>query len=136
MSSLWFLKMKLTDYLTAINYSKKPLMDTEDHLVEKEYAPYIVNRCLSYFIDTILHVNQINEFPDTDKKMQFDYLQNSIRKRKRFSKWQKKQKVENIEIVKEYYGYSNQKATEVMGLLSDNDIEEMRIYLSGGGINP
>jgi len=111
-------------------------MDTEDHLVEKEYAPYIVNRCLSYFIDTILHVNQINEFPDTDKKMQFDYLQNSIRKRKRFSKWQKKQKVENIEIVKEYYGYSNQKATEIMGLLSDNDIEEMRIYLYGGGINP
>jgi len=128
--------MKLTDYLTAINYSKKPLMDTEDHLVEKEYAPYIVNRCLSYFIDTILHVNQINEFPDTDKKMQFDYLQNAIRKRKRFSKWQKKQKVENIEIVKEYYGYSNQKATEIMGLLSDEDIEEMRIYLSGGGINP
>jgi|TARA_Y100000034_G_scaffold132245_1_gene194765 hypothetical protein len=128
--------MKLSNYLTAINHSKKPLMDTEDELVEKEYAPYIVNRCLSYFIDTILHVNQINEFPDTAKKMQFDYLQNSIRKRKRFSKWQKKQKVENIEIVKEYYGYSNQKATEIMGLLSDKDIEEMRIYLTGGGTNP
>lgn len=128
--------MKLSEYLNAINYSKNPLMNTEDELVEKEYSPYIVNRCLSYFIDTILHVNQINEFPDTSKKMQFDYLQNAVRKRKRFSKWQKKKMVDNLETVKEYYGYSNTKATEIMGLLSDKDIEEMRIYLSGGGIKP
>ena len=125
--------MKLTDYLNAINYSKKPLMDTEDHLVEKEYTPFIVNRCLSYFIDTILHVNQINEFPDTDKKMQFDYLQNSIRKRKRFSKWQKKTNLDNLDVVKDYFGYSDRKATEIMNILSNEDIEEIKQYLSHGG---
>ena len=111
-------------------------MNTEDNQVENKYAPFVVNRCLSYFIDTILHVNQINEFPNTDKKMQFDYLQNALRKRKRFSKWQKKQTVENLETVKNYYGYSDQKATEIIDLLSDEDIKEMGIYLSGGGINP
>jgi len=132
----WFLKMKLSEYLNAINHTKEPLMNTEDEQVEKKYAPFVVNRCLSYFIDTILHVNQINEFPNTDKKMQFDYLQNALRKRKRFSKWQKKQIIENLEIVKNYYGYSDQKATEIIDLLSDENIEEMRIYLSGGGINP
>jgi hypothetical protein len=128
--------MKLSEYLNAINHTKEPLMNTEDEQVEKKYAPFVVNRCLSYFIDTILHVNQINEFPNTDKKMQFDYLQNALRKRKRFSKWQKKQIIENLEIVKNYYGYSDQKATEIIDLLSDENIEEMRIYLSGGGINP
>ena len=133
---LWFLKMKLSEYLNAINYTKEPLMNTEDNQVENKYAPFVVNRCLSYFIDTILHVNQINEFPNTDKKMQFDYLQNALRKRKRFSKWQKKQTVENLETVKNYYGYSDQKATEIIDLLSDEDIKEMGIYLSGGGINP
>jgi len=128
--------MKLSEYLNAINHTKEPLMNTEDDQVEKKYAPFVINRCLSYFIDTILHVNQINEFPNTDKKMQFDYLQNALRKRKRFSKWQKKEIIDNLEIVKNYYNYSNQKATEIMELLSDEDIEEMRIYLSGGGINP
>ena len=111
-------------------------MNTEDDQVEKKYAPFVINRCLSYFIDTILHVNQINEFPNIDKKMQFDYLQNALRKRKRFSKWQKKEIIENLEIVKDYYGYSNQKATEIIDLLNDENIEEMRKYLSGGGINP
>ena len=128
--------MKLSEYLNAINHTKEPLMNTEDDQVEKKYAPFVINRCLSYFIDTILHVNQINEFPNTDKKMQFDYLQNVLRKRKRFSKWQKKEIIDNLEIVKNYYNYSNQKATEIMELLSDEDVEEMRIYLSGGGINP
>jgi len=128
--------MKLSEYLNAINHTKEPLMNTGDDQVEKKYAPFVINRCLSYFIDTILHVNQINEFPNTDKKMQFDYLQNALRKRKRFSRWQKKEITDNLEIVKNYYGYSNQKATEIMDLLSGKDIEEMKTYLSGGGINP
>tara|TARA_Y100000592_G_C5442608_1_gene304222 strand:- start:160 stop:546 length:387 start_codon:yes stop_codon:yes gene_type:complete len=128
--------MKLTDYLNAINYTKEPLMNTEDEHVEKQYAPYIVNRCLSYFIDTILHANQVNYFSQTDKKMQFDYLQSAIRKRKRFSKWAKNELSDEHDIVKEYYGYSNSKTKEIMPLLSTEDIEEMRLYLSGGGINP
>ena len=128
--------MKLTDYLNSINYTKEPLMDTEDEQVEKQYAPYIVNRCLSYFIDTILHANQMNQFSQADKKLQFDYLQNAIRKRKRFSKWAKNELGDELTIVKEYYGYSNSKTKEIMSLLTNEDIEQMRLYLSGGGINP
>jgi len=128
--------MKLTDYLNAINYSKESLMHTEDEQVEKRYTPYVVNRCLSYFIDTILHANQMNQFAQTDKKMQFDYLQSAIRKRKRFSKWVKNEMGDEFDIVKEYYGYSNSKTKEIMSLLTSEDIEEMRLYLSGGGINP
>ena len=111
-------------------------MDTEDEQVEKQYAPYIVNRCLSYFIDTILHANQMNQFSQADKKLQFDYLQNAIRKRKRFSKWAKNELGDEFTIVKEYYGYSNSKTKEIMSLLTNEDIEQMRLYLSGGGINP
>ena len=128
--------MKLGEYLNAINYTKEPLMDTEDEQVEKKYAPFIINRCLSYFIDTVIHANEINKFASIDKKMQFDYYREALRKRKRFSKWQKKEITDKFETVKDYYGYSNTKATEIMDLLKDNDIEEMRIYLSGGGINP
>ena len=126
--------MKLTEYLNAINYTKEPLMDTDDEQVEKQYAPFIVNRCFSYFIDTVLHANQMNQFSSTDKKMQFDYYQGAIRKRKRFSKWLKNEMSDDFSVVKEYYGYSNSKTKEVMNLLSSEDIEEMRVYLTGGGI--
>tara|TARA_R100000458_G_scaffold59639_1_gene70903 strand:+ start:8123 stop:8509 length:387 start_codon:yes stop_codon:yes gene_type:complete len=128
--------MKLSDYLNAINYTKEPLMDTEDEQIEKKYAPFIVNRCLSYFIDTVIHANEINKHSSLDKKMQFDYYREAIRKRKRFSKWQKKEITDKLETVKEYYGYSNTKATEIMDLLSEDEIEQMRVYLAGGGINP
>jgi len=128
--------MKLGEYLNAINYTKEPLMDTEDEQVEKKYTPFIVNRCLSYFIDTVIHANEINKHSSIDNKMQFDYYREAIRKRKRFSKWQKKEITDKLETVKEYYGYSNTKATEIMDLLSEDEIEEMRIYLTGGGINP
>jgi len=130
------MKMKLGEYLNAINYTKELLMDTEDEQVEKKYAPYIINRCMSYFIDTVIHANYINYFPQIDNKMQFDYYRESIRKRKRFSKWLKKEMDNDLEIVKEYYGYSNAKANEIIDLLSKEDIEEMKIYLSGGGIVP
>ena len=128
--------MKLSDYLNAINYTKQPLMDTEDDQVEKKYAPFIINRCLSYFIDTVIHANEINRYSTADNKMQFDYYRQAIRKRKRFSKWQKKEITDKLETVKEYYGYSNAKATEIMDLLNDDEIEQMRTYLTGGGINP
>tara|TARA_B100001059_G_C17477947_1_gene400259 strand:+ start:61 stop:297 length:237 start_codon:yes stop_codon:yes gene_type:complete len=78
----------------------------------------------------------MNQFAQTDKKMQFDYLQTAIRKRKRFSKWAKNEMGDEFDIVKEYYGYSNSKTKEIMSLLNSEDIEEMRLYLSGGGINP
>mgnify|MGYP005997057691 CR=1 FL=1 len=126
--------MKLGDYLNAINHSKKRLLDTDDEFVEKQYAPYVVNRCLSYFPDTIFHANQMNCIPSMDKKMHFDYLLNIIRKRKRFSKWLKAEgDSSNIEVVKEYYNYSERKAREALKILSASDLKSMREYLSKGG---
>ena len=126
--------MKLGDYLNAINYTKEPLLDTDDESVEKGYTPFVVNRCLSYFIDTVLYANEMNRRPETDKKMQFDYLQRSIRKNKRYSKWLKQESVENLDIIKQYYGYSDTKAKEVMDILTTDDIEYMRNRLNIGGV--
>ena len=124
--------MKLSDYLKAINHSKEKLFDTEDEFVEKKYTPFVINRCLSYFPDTIFYVNQMNETPLIDKKMHFDYLLNSVRKRKRFSKWMKNEESNKVDIIKEYYGYSERKAREVQSLLSDEDIQKMSDFLYTG----
>ena len=125
--------MKLGEYLTAINYSKQPLMNTEDELVEKEYVPFIVNKCLSYFPDTIIQSNEMNFHSHLDKKMQFDFLSGTIRKSKRYSKWLKDKLPEDIDVVKEYFGYNNTKAKEAIGILSSEQIDEMKRKLSKGG---
>jgi len=125
--------MKLGEYLTAINYSKKPLMDTEDEQVEKEYLPFIINRCLSYFPDTILQANEMNQYSHLDKKMQFDFFRHSTRARKRFSKWLKPEKSEQLEAVKIYYGYSNKLADEVMSILSPEQLEHICFVVQKGG---
>ena len=95
---------ELKDYLNAINHTKERLMDTEDEEWEKKYPPFIVNKCLSGFQDTLMLVNEINQHPHLDKKLQFDFLINSIRPRKRFTPWVKANKLENLEYVKEFYG--------------------------------
>jgi len=125
--------MKLGDYLTAINYSKETLLDTEDEMVEKQYAPFIINRCLSYFPDTIMQANEMNFWCGIDKKMHFDFLCNGTRKRKRFSKWLKDEKPEDFETVKGYFGYSNKKTKEIMHLLTNKDIKNMRKEMFTGG---
>ena len=117
--------MKLGEYLNAINHTKETLLDTDDESVEKEYTPYIINRCLSYFPDTIFHVNEMNRFTNIDKKLQFDYLTNSIRKRKRFSKWMKTEKIKQLEVIKRHYNYSYQKAKEVLSFFNEEDIKEL-----------
>jgi hypothetical protein len=126
--------MKLSEYLNAINYTKESLLDTEDESVEKEYTPFVVNRCLSYFIDTVLYVNEMNRLPSTDKKMQFDYLLNAIRKNKRYSKWLRRESVENLDIVKQFYGYSDRKAREILDLISEDDVQWMKQMLDTGGM--
>jgi len=126
--------MKLSEYLNAINHSKKPLMDTEDETVEKEYTPFVINRCLSYFIDTVLYSNVMNQHTHISSKMQFDYLLGSIRKRKRFSKWLKKEMSNDIDIIKEMYNYSDSKAKEVIELFTSEQIKEMDEYLHGHGV--
>lgn len=122
--------MKLSDFLTAINHSKEPLFNTEDEQIEKEYAPFVVNRCLSYFPDTIFQVNEINRMPHLDSGLQFDYLRHSVRKRKRYSKWLKNEKIQELDLVKEFFDYSNQKAKEALSILSKKDIEEIRELLT------
>jgi hypothetical protein len=124
--------MELKHYLNSINYDKKALMDN-DEKAEKVYPPYVVNRCLSFFSDTILHANVMNCNWMLDKKMQFDFYRLSIRKNKRFSPWVKKEENSNIDLLKEVYGYTEQKAREVLNILSPEDLQTIRKSLDTGG---
>ena len=126
--------MKLSEYLNAINYTKESLLDTEDESVEKEYTPFVVNRCLSYFIDTVLYVNEMNRLPHTDKNMQFEYLLTSIRKNKRYSKWLRRESEENLDLVKQFYGYSDTKAREILDIITEDDIIWMKQMIDTGGL--
>jgi hypothetical protein len=119
--------MKLGDYLNAINYSKDDLFADEE--AAKGYVPFIVNRSLSYFPDTILQANDMNIHADLGKREQFDYLRHSIRKRRRFSRWLKKTEDKRIESVKIYYNLGTKKALESMRVLSDRQIDEIHDYV-------
>jgi hypothetical protein len=124
--------MELKHYLNSINYDKKALMDN-DEKAEKVYPPYVVNRCLSFFSDTILHANVINCNWTLDKKMQFDFYRLSIRKKKRFSPWVKKEESADIDLLKQAYGYTEQKAREVLNILRPEDLQQIRKSLDTGG---
>ena len=124
---------ELKDYLKAINQTKENLLDTEDEEWEKRYPPYIVNKCLAPFTDTILLVNELNQYHHLGKKLQFDYLLNSLRPRNRFTPWMKAKKLENLEYVKEFYGYSNEKARDALDILSTKQISAIKKKLKKGG---
>ena len=126
---------ELKDYLNAINHTKERLMDTEDEEWEKKYPPFIVNKCLSGFQDTLMLVNEINQHPHLDKKLQFNFLINSIRPRKRFTPLVKANKLENLEYVKEFYGYNNEKARIALSILNDEHIATIKRRLNKGGKN-
>ena len=126
---------ELKEYLNAINHKKKPLMDTEDEAWEKKYLPFVVNRCISPFLDTIMLVNEMNRLHHLDKKLQFDFLLNSIRTRKRFAPWLKANKVDDLEYVKEFYGYSNAKAKSALTILTNEQVKQIKISLNKGGKN-
>ena len=119
------------DYLNAINYTKKDIM--VDDIVEKQYNPFMVNRGLSYFQDTVLMANEMNQYAHLDNRLQFDFLINIVRKRKRFRKWNKPEVATDLDVIKEYYGYSNEKARMVHNLLTDNQITELRRKVFKGG---
>jgi hypothetical protein len=114
----------LSEFLNSINQTKKNLI-AENSRNEKEYLPFVVNKCFSYFPDTIFHANRMNHMPFLDKKMQYDYLLHSVSKRKRFSKWVKPEENSNIEHIKEVFGYSTKRAMEVETLLPMDKIKEM-----------
>lgn len=125
--------MKLTEYLNAINHSKEPLMETDDESVEKEYVPFVVNRCLSFFPDTIYFVNEMNQYHTLPKNMQFDFLRLGVRKNKRFSPWLKKTKIDKIDVIKKYFGYSDSKAIQIADIITDENIESMQAEMYTGG---
>ncbi len=126
---------ELKDYLKAINETKEPLMDTDDEMWEKKYPAFIVNKCLAPFPDTIFLVNEMNINHHLDKKLQFDFLLNSLRTRKRYTPWLKASKQKNLEYVKEYYGYNNEKAKSALKILSDEQIKTIKDSLNKGGRN-
>ena len=124
---------KLGDFLTSINKSKKNIMD-EDALTEPEYPPFVVNRTLSYFLDTTLYANEINTRSHVDNKMQFDYLLNSIRANRRFSRWLKPEQDKDLNAIKEYYGYNNQKAKDALEIISGSQLSLLHEHLNKGGL--
>ena len=123
----------LKDYLNSINLSKKNLMEDEDPAWEKNYPPYIINKCMSHHMDTVMFANEMNQYPGLDKKLQYDFFINTVRPRKRFSPWGKKEKVKDIELVKDFYGYSTEKAMQALRILTENQLEIIRTKLNKGG---
>jgi len=124
-------------FVNAINQSKDDLMldqnGNHSDLLERMYNPFIVNRSLSYFNDTVLHANEMNKNCHIDPKLQNHYLINTIRKRKRFSKWIKPEEFDNIEAIKEYYNCSNEKARQFVGLLTNEQLSELKQRVNHGG---
>ena len=121
------------DFIKDINYEKKNLI--VDDWSEKQYNPYIINKGLSYGHDTVIPANEMNSRPHLDKILQFDFLINIIRPKKRFNKWIKAEKINDLEVIKEYYGYSTEKAKQVLPLLDDKIIDDMKRKITKGGRN-
>ena len=119
------------DFINAIHHTKENLI--VDDWSEKQYSPYIVNKGLSYGHDTVIPANEMNSRPHLDKVLQFQFLINIVRPKKRFNKWIKAEKVDDLEIIKEYYGYSTEKAKQVLPLLSQSQLEQLKTRLTKGG---
>jgi len=124
---------ELKDWLNSINFTKEDLT-VDDPDTVKDYPAYIVNRCLSGHLDTVLYANEMNLHPNLDKDMQYQFFLNSLRKRKRFSPWLRKDKVENLNIIKRYYGYSNEKALQALRLLTNEQLDYIKKRLETGGM--
>ena len=124
---------ELKDWLNSVTFNKDDLTYDDPDCI-KDYPAYIVNRCLSGHFDTVLHANEMNLHNHLDKDMQYQFYLNSLRKRKRFSPWLKKDKIQNLNIVKRYYGYSNEKALQALRLLTNEQLYFIKQRLDTGGI--
>jgi|TARA_B100000085_G_scaffold230553_1_gene217131 hypothetical protein len=120
--------MELKDWLNSINFTKE---DLKEHA--KDYPPYIINRCLSGHLDCIMFANEMNKYNFLDKDMQYSFFLNTLRKKKRFSPWLRKEKVTDLECVKKYYGYSNEKASQALKILTKEQINFIKQRLDIGG---
>lgn len=123
-------KTELKHWLNSINHEKKNIMTDEN---KNEYPPFIVNRCLSGFIDTIMVANEMNISHHLSKKLQYEFLLNIVRPKRRFSPWLKKEKITDMDAVKSYYGYSNEKARSALSILSEEQLNSIKQKLSKGG---
>ena len=124
-------EMSPFDYINSINSSKKDLMETKED--EKNYNSYIVNRGLSYFHDTVEYANAMNQLYHLDSKLQYQYLINIVRPRKRFSKWSKKKKDGDLELVMRYFGYNANKAKSALSILTPDDLKTIKKKIDEGG---
>ena len=124
---------ELKDYLKSINETKENLMDSDDPMWEKKYSPFIINKCLAPFNDTIMLVNEMNQRHHLDTKLQYDFLLNTIRSKKRYAPWVKADKLKDLEYVKEYFGYSNEKAKAALSILDNDQIKTIKDSLNKGG---
>ena len=125
--------MELKDCLNSINFTKENLIEEDPDLI-KEYPPFIINRCLSGHLDAIMFANEMNKYPNLDKDLQYHFYLNTLRKKKRFSPWLRKDKVTDLEIIKQYYGYSNEKALNALKILTPDQINFIKQRLDIGGI--
>ena len=119
---------ELKDWLNSINFTKEDLSENIQN-----YSPYIINRCLSAHIDCIMYANEMNRYHQLDKDMQYSFYLNSLRKKKRFSPWLRKDKIEDLECIKQYYGYSNEKASQALKILNKEQINFIKQRLETGG---
>ena len=124
------------DFINAVTFNKKDLISESDNseLEEKGYSPFIVNRGLSYFLDTVMYANEINQFYGLDHKLQFDYLLNSIRPKKRFSKWSKKNNSVDLDFLIDYYQVNSRRAEEILRILSKDQLKQLKKERDTGGI--
>ena len=126
------MSIELKDWLNSINFTKENLMEDSDN--KRDYPPYIINRCLSGNLDCIMFVNEMNINHHLDKDLQYSFYLNTLRKKKRFSPWLRKDKVTDLEIIKQYYGYSNEKASQALKILTPEQIKFIKQRLDTGGM--
>ena len=127
------MKYELKDWLNSINFTKENLIEDDPEMISS-YPSYIINRCLSGHLDTVLFANEMNKYSNLDKDMQYSFLLYTLRKRKRFSPWLKKEQVDDLDLVKKHYGYSNEKAKVAVSLLTKTQIENIRNKHDMGGL--
>lgn len=127
------MKVELKDWLNSINQTKVNLID-ENLELEKEYPPYIINRCFSGHIDCVMFANEMNQYHFLPKKMQYDFYINSLRKKKRFSPWIRKDTIKDIDCIKRYYGYSDEKAKQALKILTKEQINFIKSKFETGGM--
>ena len=127
------MKHELKDWLNSVNFNKDNLIEDDPESISS-YPPYIVNRCLSGHLDTVLFANEMNRYSNLDKDMQYSFFLYTLRKRKRFSPWLKKEQVEDLDLVKKHYGYSNEKAKVAVSLLTKTQLEYIRNKHDMGGL--